>query len=454
MKKYGKYLIAAVAGLVFFAACDNYEADDHKFGNAVYLDVAETNEVQLTTFGNNKPTYDCALQAELTYPAGQDVAVTLTVDPSLVGTYNARYGTQWPMLDAKYYKLSAESVTIAAGKTTSDVVTLQFKELMGQGEEQTGALPIDETYLVPVRIGHASMDVLHGSDVAYYVVKRSSAITVAAQLTDNWIEFPTLDKYSESSKAWNGLTAVTYEALIYLDDFATSNATGSPVNISSIMGVEQYLLLRIGDTNFERQQLQFDGSGAGSSFGKIPRRDATKNLEKGRWYHVACTYDQAARTARIYVDGQIQSEATDVGISAQSKKNQINLAMRALYDLWNTAPDNEKPQYETDDTGYNKLGEAYQFFLGRSYDDYRPLNGKIAEARVWSVARTPEQIWDNMYDIQNPQDDPTLLGYWKCNDASGNTVKDYSMYRNDGVAKYDIIWPQGIEIPILNENNE
>ena len=38
-------------------------ADDLKFGNAVYLDVAETNEVQLTTFGNNKPTYDCALQA-------------------------------------------------------------------------------------------------------------------------------------------------------------------------------------------------------------------------------------------------------------------------------------------------------------------------------------------------------------------------------------------------------
>ena len=148
MKKYGKYLIAAVAGLVFFAACDNYEADDHKFGNAVYLDVAETNEVQLTTFGNNKPTYDCALQAELTYPAGQDVAVTLTVDPSLVGTYNARYGTEWTMLDAKYYELSAGSVTIPAGKTTSDVVTLKLKELMGQGEEQAGALPIDETYLL------------------------------------------------------------------------------------------------------------------------------------------------------------------------------------------------------------------------------------------------------------------------------------------------------------------
>ena len=73
---------------------------------------------------------------------------------------------------------------------------------------------------------------------------------------------------------------------------------------------------------------------------------------------------------------------------------------------------------------------------------------------LWQLARTPEQIWENMYEIENPENDPTLLGYWKCNDASGNTVKDYSMYGNDGVAKYDIIWPQGIEIPKLNENNE
>lgn len=447
-----KILMAVLVSLVAFTACENYGDDNHKFDNVVYLDVASTSDAQLTTFSNTRATYDCALQAVLTYPAGQDVAVTLTVDPSLVGTYNARYGTQWPMLDAKYYKLSAESVTIAAGKTTSDVVTLQFKELMGQGEEQTGALPIDETYLVPVRIGHASMDVLHGSDVAYYVVKRSSAITVAAQLTDNWIEFPTLDKYSESSKAWNGLTAVTYETLIYLDDFATSTATGSPVNISSIMGVEQYLLLRIGDTNFEREQLQFDGSGSGSGFGKIPGRDAMKHLETGRWYHVACTYDQNTRTARIYVDGQIQSEVTGVGITTQNDKNCINLAMRALYDLWNTAPEGDKAQYE--ELGYDGLSEAYQFFIGRSYDDYRPLNGKIAEARVWSVARTPEQIWESMYEIADPENDPTLLGYWKFNEGSGNTVKDYSMYGNDGIAKYDIIWPQGIEIPKLNETNE
>ena len=450
-----RYLITLFALLAALTACERFDADDHKFGNVVYLNVSQTNPVQLATFSNNRATYDCTLQAALTYPAGQDVQVSFAVDPSLVGTYNARYGTQWPMLDAKYYTLSSETATIPAGRTASDVITLQLKELMGEGEEQTGALPLDETYLVPIRISGASIDVLGGSDVAYYVVKRSSAITVAAQLGEgNWINFPTLDKYGANSQAWNGLTAMTYEALIYIDEFATTDAEDMPVSISSVMGVEQYLLLRIGDTNFERQQLQFDGSGNGSQFGKFPGKDASKNLEAGRWYHVACTYDQTTQTVRIYVDGQIQSEETGVGIAAPSKKNQINLAMRALYDLWNSASEADKPQYETDDTGYNKLGDAYQFFIGKSYDEKRPLNGKIAEARVWSVARTPEQIWENMYNVENPADDPTLLGYWKFNEGTGNTVKDYSMYGNDGVAETDIVWPSGIEIPKINETEE
>ena len=85
-----KILMAVLVSLVAFTACENYGDDNHKFDNVVYLDVASTSDAQLTTFSNTRATYDCALQAVLTYPAGQDVAVTLTVDPSLVGTYNAR----------------------------------------------------------------------------------------------------------------------------------------------------------------------------------------------------------------------------------------------------------------------------------------------------------------------------------------------------------------------------
>ena len=442
-------LLACMAMLAVQTACTDYSADDHKFGNVVYLDVAETSDVQAATIKNTIDAYDRTFTATLAYPSDRDVTLSVAVDPSLVERYNARYGTAWTMLDARYYTLSAETATIAAGKTTSETLTLHLQNLLGEGAEQTGALPLDETYLVPVTISQSSVPTLASSSTVWYVVKRSSNITTAAQLgSGNWINFPTLDKYGDNSKAWNGLTAMTYEALIYIDEFATSDETSTPVSISSVMGVEQYLLLRIGDTNFERQQLQFDGSGAGSKFGKFPGSDASKNLAAGRWYHVACTYDQATQTVRIYVDGQIQSEETDVGVVSSTEDNRINLAMRALYDYYlsNPTPDNEKK--------YGGFGDAYQFFIGKSYDNYRPLNGKIAEARVWSVARTQQQIWENMYEIADPASDPTLLGYWKFNEGAGNTVKDYSMYGNDGESEIDLVWPDGIEIPKINETEE
>ena len=430
-----KILMAVLVSLVAFTACENYGDDNHKFDNVVYLDVASTSDAQLTTFSNTRATYDCALQAVLTYPAGQDVAVTLTVDPSLVGTYNARYGTEWTMLDSKYYSLLSETVTIPAGKTTSDAVTLRLRELTGEGDEQTGALPIDETYLVPVRIGSASIDVLHGSDVAYYVVKRSSAITSAASLRDNWINFPTLDKASEGSMLFNNLMAVTYEAIIRVDDFSKHS------EISTIMGVENYLLLRIGDASFPRQQIQFDGSGDAAQtpgFGKFPKKDETKLLNPGEWYHIAATYSYATREVCIYVNGKLQSRGTDLGNSASTP---FNLAGRAFYDLYLQDPETYKD--------YKDWSNFRQFFLGKSYDDSRQLNGDITEVRVWSVARSEQEIWDNMYDV-DPKT-PGLIGYWKFDEGEGNVIKDWTGNGNDAVAEKDLDWPNGIEVPQINK---
>ena len=244
MRRINKYLwlIASAA----FCSCQSYDADDHKFGNVVYLDVAETTDVQTATIKNTLDELDRTFSATLAYPSGGDVTVSIAVDPSLVDTYNARHNTSWPMLDAKYYSLSDERVTIPAGKTASDAVTLHLQELLGEGEDQTGALTLDATYLLPVTITNASVPTLDSSSTIWYVIKRSSNITTAAQLTDNWINFPTLDKDTEQAMALNNLTAVTYEALIYIDKFATSalNSAGvaNPVSISTIMGVEDYLV--------------------------------------------------------------------------------------------------------------------------------------------------------------------------------------------------------------------
>lgn len=423
--------IIRIAVLALLVSCNRFEPVDHVFDNCAYLDVSATSQTQAATFGNRVGSLEKHLCVALSYPSDKDVKATISVDASLTDAFNHRYGTDYQLLPDAYLDFSPVSVTIEAGKVNSEKVSIGLKNLMGQGEDQTGAMEIDKTYLLPVRLSSEDISTMDGSSVAYYLVKRSSAITVAAQLTDNWIEFPLMDTPGEVADAYNGLTALTYEALVNVDRFDLDNKDGV-CNISTVMGVEQYLLLRIGDANFERQCLQFDGSGNGSQFGKLPSKsDPVKKLYSGSWYHVACTYDQNERVARIYVNAKLIDEVKDAGVAGPTADNKITLAMRAL-----------------------GMPEAYQFFIGKSYNDFRPLQGKIAEARVWRVARTGDEIWKNMYRIENPKDQKDLIGYWKFNDGEGNVVKDYSWVGNHGKAVGDIIWPDGIEIHEINKEEE
>lgn len=423
--------IIRIAVLALLVSCNRFEPVDHVFDNCAYLDVSATSQTQAATFGNRVSSLEKHLCVALSYPSDKDVKATISVDASLTDAFNHRYGTDYQLLPEAYLDFSPVSVTIEAGKVNSEKVSIGFKNLMGQGEDQTGAMEIDKTYLLPVRLSSEDISTMDGSSVAYYLVKRSSAITVAAQLTDNWIEFPLMDTPGKVADAYNGLTSLTYEALVNVDRFDLNNKDGV-CNISTVMGVEQYLLLRIGDANFERQCLQFDGSGNGSQFGKLPSKsDPAKKLYSGSWYHVACTYDQNERVARIYVNGKLIDEVKEAGVAGPTADNKITLAMRAL-----------------------GMPEAYQFFIGKSYNDFRPLQGKIAEARVWRVARTGDEIWKNMYRIENPKDQKDLIGYWKFNDGEGNVVKDYSWVGNHGKAVGDIIWPDGIEIHEINKEEE
>ena len=436
MKNTRLYLFSILSFAVAFISCKDDEYDNKSpFDNVVYLDVAENSDTQITTFKKTLTELKKEFSVVLSYPASQDVRVNVEVEPSLIDVYNARHNTSWRMLDSRYYTLSADKITIPAGKTISDQLNLELKDLDGStgGEE----LPIDETYLVPITISHVEggVSTLRSSATAYYLVKRSSAITSAASLRDNWINFPTLDKASEGSMLFNNLTAVTYEAIIRVDDFSKHS------EISTLMGVENYLLLRIGDASFPRQQLQFDGSGDSAQtpgFGKFPKKDEAKLLNAGEWYHIAATYSYATREVCLYVNGKLQSKGSDLGNAASTP---FNLAGRAFYDLYLQDPETYKD--------YKDWGNFRQFFLGKSYDDSRQLNGDITEVRVWNVARNEQEIWDNMYDV-DPQT-PGLIGYWKFDEGAGNVIKDWTGNGNDAVAEKDLEWPEGIEVPQLNK---
>lgn len=421
MKRKTIYHILVLALLATgVAGCDNTDySNKPPFDNSVYLNGALTKDVTNVTFKRTLTEVPKEFTAMLAYPATQDVEVSISVDPSLAAGYNARLGTDYATLDPKHYKLSGTTALIPAGEAESKPVTITFTGL----EE----LPLDVAYLAPVTVSNVQggVETLDGSKTICYVVKKSSAITAAANLRDNYMEVPGFDAGSPTADVVNGMKALTYEAIIWMNSFDYGAIGDKPVEISSIMGIEQYILLRIGDANFPRQQLQF----AGPRYEwKFPKADKSKSLQPKTWYHVAFTWDLAAQTTIFYVDGQEQSRNEEF---ANNSVTEINL-------------------------GKQVRGEHFMFKIGHSYgepEDYdRQLDGNICECRVWNVARTQQEIYENMYDI-DPKT-PGLCAYWKFNEEKGDVVKDQTGNGNDARAHNSpLAWPTGIEVPKKNETN-
>lgn len=394
-------------------SCDRNEYDEKSpVSAALYLDAAQDRSDIQVFFKREVSAQEKQLSATLSAPTDREVTATLAIDADAVLRYNERHGTDYGLLDAAHYELSAQHLSIEAGSVVSEPVTVRFKDLT--------VLPADVTYLLPVSVSSPDIGLLEASATVWYLVKQTSAITTVADLTDNWITFPTLDEAGPQSDLFNGLKAVTYEIIVRVKSF------NPEVSISSVMGVEQYLLLRFGDTGFPRQQLQVQ---AGAN--KFPDSDDALSLEAGEWYHLALTYDALSGQIQILVNGQVQSAGT-----VKWSGSEINLAMRAMYDA--------------DPVGNASLFDAYQFFIGLSYDEKRPLQGEVAEARVWSVVRTQEEIWEHMYDVDPASEG--LLGYWKFDKPEdGDVVRDATGHGNDGVAAKPLQWNTSVEVPQLNK---
>lgn len=406
------FLILTVLA-VAATSCDRDEYDEKSpVSAALYLDAAQDRSDIQVFFKREVSAQEKTLSATLSAPTDRDVTATLAIDADAVLRYNERHGTDYALLDAAHYELSAQHLSIEAGSVISEPVTVRFKDLT--------VLPADVTYLLPVSVSSSDIGLLEASATVWYLVKQTSAITTVADLTDNWITFPTLDEAGPQSDLFNGLKAVTYEIIVRVRSFDPE------VSISSVMGVEQYLLLRFGDSGFPRQQLQVQ---AGAN--KFPDADDVLSLEAGEWYHLALTYDALSGQMQILVNGQVQSAGT-----VKWSGGEINLAMRAMYDA--------------DPVGNASLSQAYQFFIGRSYDDDRPLQGEVAEARVWSVVRTQAEIWEHMYDVDPASEG--LLGYWKFDKPEdGDVVRDVTGHGNDGVAAKPLQWNTSVEVPQLNK---
>lgn len=225
------------------------------------------------------------------------------------------------------------------------------------------------TYVIPVVMTAEGAPMMSGSDVVYVVVKKPISITKVQKFNGKYLDV-TLPASAKS------LSSLTFETLLYTTYYKV---------LSTVMGNEGILILRFSDLKHPANELQI----AGKISVIIPEPDI---FQTNKWYHVAFTYDSDTGMATIYVNGE-KIIAKNVG-----------------------------------DQTFN-LNEKFCIGYAYDYDPNRTWPGYMSECRLWTVARTANQLRDNMMYV-----DPNtegLMGYWKMNGTDVEKRDDGYYYVKD-----------------------
>lgn len=355
------------------------QKSDETFDNMLYIDASSMTEE--TVLKGTPTSMTKTLNMAVAHPAEQDINITYVADPSLVKTFNKAYGKTAVALPDYCYELPEPNAVINKGGVKSQETPVNFKNLK--------YLHRDLMYVLPVRVETSDITMLTSANVYYYCFRFGSLINVVPNMKEN---YATVNW--KNPEPLSDLTYVTMEALIYVNEFSNE--------LNTIFGVEGELLLRIGDGGWPANQLQIAHRGS-QNFQSA--NNCPYLFDTNTWYHVALTLDTETHECITYVNGSVFYSGQMTGISHVNFVNPSS---------------------------------GYVLQIGRSYNNVRWLNGYICECRIWNKIRTQDEIAANPYYVDENSDG--LIGYWKMDDKSGTTFKDYSVNGNDAVANETLKW--------------
>lgn len=161
------FIIACIS--MAFASCDKYDSgiEDPEIYRNVYMPRA-ANDSTVVAVTRDEAAFELGYSAYLggVENAAGDIQVSFKVDEAAVTTFNDRYGTNYPLLPAANYSLSATAGVIHAGERSTDKLTLTVKS--------NESLALFKTYILPISI--QSVDgggsrLLPKYATTYYLVK-------------------------------------------------------------------------------------------------------------------------------------------------------------------------------------------------------------------------------------------------------------------------------------------
>ena len=387
--KYYRYLYTLLIGLIFTTSgCKDADViNEHHFHNKLYVTSAPVTDDLLIQPA--VPETSREISYRINKPAIKDVKIMFDAAPYLTASYNLIYGDNASLLESDYYDMPVKNVIIKAGDTYGDNIIINFKN--------TDKLDDSRRYVLPITIINATeLGILENKRTVYYIFKGAALINVVANIRK--IQFPIKWKSNVSS-----VPVITVEALLRSKDWVA----GRDNALSSIFGIENKFLVRVGDSDRPRDQVQIVAPG-----GNFPGPNRVPGLAVDEWIHIAVVYDSTTGERLFYKDGVL------------------------VYG---------------DKAASSALSLTTNCYIGRSWDATRWLPGEISELRIWGIQRTAEEIANNPYQI-NPTN-PGLIAYWKFNEGTGIEIKDHSGNGNDIIAvpeeaSAELTWVN-VEIPAI-----
>ena len=225
----------------------------------------------------------------------ENIDVYVQVDPSQVAAYNKANGTDLVMLPEGSYAIMASNTQ--EDGTVVKTVTDHFTIPSGVAESIPLSFEIttlDEfepgvSYCAPVTITKTSTgaEILKSSATIILVVKTITVSDCVNLNNSTWFNIE--DMWNNPDL--NNLSAVTMEARVYANGWRTSGH-----HISSIVGIEEHMIVRFGDGSIDPSQIQIAGRGSNCT--------SADKFNLKQWYHVVAVDDGSKLT--LYVDGKEQ----------------------------------------------------------------------------------------------------------------------------------------------------
>lgn len=374
MIRFSKYVVLVII-LTSVFGCD--DAEMKAIDNGLYIqEAAPSNKFdqQIITQLVDDEEVVKTLTVRLVRAMDHDVTVTLDIDPQLLEDYNNKNEANYLVLPEEYRNFE-KTVTISAGNVSAPVIDLTIKPYSSSN---------GEAYAIPIRITSVDGPIEMKGNANHLLYLLTSPHRQKAVI---------IKRGNRTTKTFS--TAIPMEQWTFEYWVKVDNITGRPTgdweglenkNFRARIFVPDSQPLTFSDltlryyadgANVQIPILQFQNSAG--------HFDTTGFWWPDTWYHIAYTYD--GTTVTVYKDG----------VKDNSLANSIDWTFKSL-----------------------------SFAIG-SFGHEQQV--EFAQIRMWKKCLSENVIKDNM-SRQVAGDSDGLIGYWKCDEGTGNELKDSSPNQN------------------------